>query len=172
MSLDVIHINNVSIELARVFSDLRIDSTTYMHPPIFTVQEGADFKHLIPGAHSKNLFLRDKKERTFLITAREDTVINLDQFAATMQCGRLSFGSAERLQRDLGVTPGSVTPLALIHDIAKKVESILDKKLFDQEWMNCHPLRNDRSTMLKTLDLERFMRHLGYNPRSIHFGAY
>jgi Ala-tRNA(Pro) deacylase len=154
-----------------MFSNMHIAAVTYAHPPVFTVQDGAAFKSLIPGGHTKNLFLRDKKENMFLVTALQDTAIDLKKLSDHVQAGRLSFGSADRLQRVLGVTPGSVTPLALINDHARAVQVILDAALFDQDQVSCHPLRNDRTTVLKTQDLQRFIETLGYAPRRIDFSA-
>ena len=158
--------------LAEVFCRLGIETVTYSHPPVFTVEEGKDFKHLIPGGHTKNLFLKDKKEQLWLITALWDTQIDLKGLPEKIGCGRISFGSAERLLDALGVTPGSVTPLAVINDTSRKVRPVLDARLMACETVNCHPLLNDKTTCLSPKDLVRFMEDLGYSPLIVDFGAF
>jgi Ala-tRNA(Pro) deacylase len=155
--------------LAAKFSELGIETVTYEHRPVFTVGEGEDFKKLIPGGHTKNLFLKDKKDKIWLVTALDETVIDLKKLPARIDSARLSFGSAELMGAVLGVTPGSVTPLALINDLKRQVSPILDQGLMAHDLMNCHPLRNDRTTALKPQDLVKFMKNLGYNPLIVDF---
>lgn len=153
------------------FATLGIDTTTYAHPPVFTVAEGADFKQQIPGGHTKNLFLKDKKDQLWLVTALWDTQVDLKSLPATLGAGRLSFGSPERLLAALGVTPGSVTPLALVNDTARRVRFVLDERLLQCNIMSCHPLRNDMSTCLAPDGLLRFVRDLGHEPLVVSLGA-
>lgn len=157
--------------LAAAFAGLGIETTTYAHRPVFTVEEGADFKKLIPGGHTKNLFLKDKKDKIWLVTALDETVIDLKKLPGHINGARLSFGNAELMSEVLGVTPGSVTPLALLNDANRQVTPILDQRLMSHEIMNCHPLRNDRTTCLKPQDLVKFMKHLGYDPLIVDFSA-
>ena len=155
--------------LAAKFAELGIETLTYEHRPVFTVGEGEDFKKLIPGGHTKNLFLKDKKDKIWLVTALDETVIDLKKLPMRINAARLSFGNAELMQRVLGVTPGSVTPLALLNDAGREVSPVLDARLMDHNVMNCHPLRNDRTTALKPQDLVKFMQNLGYNPMIVDF---
>jgi Ala-tRNA(Pro) deacylase len=155
--------------LAQNFTSLGIETVTYEHRPVFTVAEGEDFKKLIPGGHTKNLFLKDKKDKVWLVTALDETVIDLKKLPMRINSARLSFGNAELMQQLLGVTPGSVTPLALLNDKGLAVSPVLDEALFKHEVMNCHPLRNDRTTCLKPQDLVKFMKNLGYNPLIVDF---
>lgn len=155
--------------LQSAFEKLGISSTTYEHPAVFTVEEGRDFKHMMPGGHTKNLFLKDKKDKLWLVTALWDTDIDLKKLPARINAGRLSFGNGTLLQGVLGVVAGSVTPLGLINDTSKQVSPVLDKRLMDHEVINCHPLRNDRTTALKPQDLVTFMRSLGYDPLIVDF---
>jgi Ala-tRNA(Pro) deacylase len=157
--------------LAEKFSALGIQAVTYAHPPVFTVEEGKDFKHKIPGGHTKNLFLKDKKGQLWLITALWDTAIDLKSLPDKIGCDRVSFGSAERMEAAIGVTPGSVTPLALMNDLQKTVKPVFDSRLMDCGLVNCHPLKNDKTTGLSPQDLLKFIKGLGYNPLIIDFGA-
>lgn len=149
--------------------DLAITHTTYEHKPVFTCEEGDEIKKAIKGGHTKNLFLKDKKGQIWLITALMETVIDLKSLPQRINSARLSFGSPELLKDVLGVTPGSVTALALKNDAQKQVIPILDKALFDHEIVNCHPLINDKTTSLAPADLLRFMKEIGYNPHIVDF---
>lgn len=150
--------------LGGLFSDLGIDAVTYQHPPVFTVAEGEGFKQRIPGGHTKNLFLKDKKDQIWLVTAGAHTQVNLKSLPALIGAARLSFGSPDRLLDTLGVTPGSVTPLALVNDRQHRVRFVLDAGLMQCSTINCHPLRNDMTTCLAPEALLRVLRHLGYDP--------
>jgi Ala-tRNA(Pro) deacylase len=151
------------------FAALGIGSTTFEHDAFFTVEQGREVKHLMPGGHTKNLFLKDKKGVFWLVTALWDTDIDLKKLPARINAARLSFGNAEWLQQLLGVTPGSVTPLGLVNDSDKKVTPVLDAAMMDCDVINCHPLRNDRTTALKPHDLVKFLKSLGYNPLIVDF---
>lgn len=151
--------------LGSQFAALGLEVTTYTHPPVFTVAEGEGWKHLIPGGQTKNLFLKDKKDQMWLITAEAHTQVDLKGLPDIIGAGRLSFGSADRLMNTLGVTPGSVTPLALINDLGRQVRFVLDEKLTRCSTINCHPLRNDMTTCLTPEALFLFLRSMGYEPQ-------
>lgn len=155
--------------LANRFRQLGISATTYAHPPVFTVEEGQDFKCQIPGGHTKNLFLKDKKGRCWLVTALQDTVIDLKWLPQRINAARLSFGNPDLLKEMLGVTPGSVTALALVNDTQKKVCPVLDRRLFDCKTVNCHPLTNEMTTNISPQDLLIFMKSLGFDPLIVDF---
>lgn len=157
--------------LAEIFRTQDISAITFSHAPVFTVAEGESFKRLIPGGHTKNLFLKDKKEKLWLITALWDTVIDLKGLPARIGCDRVSFGSPDRLLAALGVTPGSVTPLALVNDHDRRVTPVLDARLMDCDLVNCHPLLNDKTTSLAPQDLVKFMKNMGYDPLIVDFSA-
>ena len=146
-------------------ASLGIETETVEHPAVFTVAESRPVKAGIPGAHSKNLFVKDKKGRFFLITARDETAIDLKRVhAAIGASGRVSFGSADQLRARLGVEPGSVTPFAIVNDRAGDVTMILDANLMDHERMNFHPLVNTMTTGISREDLLRFLRATGHEP--------
>ncbi|MCB8819110.1 prolyl-tRNA synthetase associated domain-containing protein [Microvirga rosea] len=144
---------------------LGIAAETVEHEPVFTVAESRPVKARIPGAHSKNLFVKDKKGRFFLITAKDETMIDLKRaHEAIGASGRLSFGSADQLRALLGVEPGSVTPFAVANDRDRQVTMILDANLMDHERVNFHPLVNSMTTGVSRDDLLKFLRATGHEP--------
>ncbi len=153
------------------FDALGIAYTTTKHRPVFTVEEGADLKAAMPGGHSKNLFLRDKKGALFLLSALGDTQIDLNAVSKLIGAGRFSFGNADLLMQYLGVTPGSVTLFALINDPERKVRLILDEGLFGHDLVNFHPLSNDATTAVSPSDMLKFAHATGHEPIRLAFNA-
>ena len=122
----------------------------------------------LPGAKTKNLFLRDKKgARHFLVTVRHDLAVDLNVLGTALNAGRLGFASPERLQKHLGITPGSVSLLALINDQSGAVEFIIDRALWEADAVQAHPLVNTATMVLVHGDLERFVAATGHTPRVI-----
>lgn len=159
-------------ELFAFLDGLKINHQTTDHRPVFTVEEGADIKAGLPGGHSKNLFLKDKKGSLFLLSALGETSIKLNRLHKVLGCGRLSFGKAELMQDMLGVTPGSVTAFALLNDReAKRVTFVLDAALMAHDPVNFHPLLNDATTAISPGDLVRFACATGHAPIFVDFAA-
>jgi Ala-tRNA(Pro) deacylase len=150
-------------------AQLGIAQRTVEHPPVFTVEEAKALRGDLPGHHVKNLFLRNKKEEMWLVVALEDRAIDLKRLGEVLGAGRLSFGSAERLRRHLGVEPGSVTPLALINDHEHLVQLVVDRELSDGAPVNVHPLVNTMTTAMAATDLLRFFEATGHPPRWLDF---
>jgi len=145
---------------------LGIPHRTVRHAPVFTVAESQELRGSIAGAHSKNLFVKDKKGRLFLVTALEDARLDLKRLHEAIGAqGRVSFGSAEQLRTHLGIEPGSVTPFAALNDTAGAVAVILQKELMDQPVQNFHPLTNTATTTIANTDLVRFLEAVGHPPR-------
>lgn len=119
-----------------------IEFTLHHHAAVFTVAEAEKVSHSIAGAHCRNLFLRDKKERMFLVTLRDQTKLDLKKLSDALGVGRFSFGSPERLWAYLGVKAGSVTPLAILNDAQKSVQLVLEQGMMREEILNFHPLDN------------------------------
>jgi len=153
------------------FDALGIAHVTHQHRPVFTVDEGRDLKAAMPGGHTKNLFLKDKKGAIFLLCAISDTAIDLNAVSKLIGSGRFSFGSPERLMQHLGVEPGSVTLFALINDPDRTVTLILDEALFAHDPVNFHPLRNNATTAISPADMLKFVRSLGREPIRLAFDA-
>ena len=148
---------------------LGIPHRTVEHPPVFTVEEAKALRGNLPGHHIKNLFLRNKKEEMWLVVALEDRAIDLKRLGDVLSAGRLSFGSADRLKRYLGVEPGSVTPLSLVNDEGHEVRLVLDRGVVDGGPVNAHPLINTMTTALAPADLLRFFAATGHTPRWLEF---
>lgn len=141
---------------------LNITVTTHHHAPAFTVEQGNEVWAAIPGIHCKNLFLKDAKGKLWLVVAPVERRVDLKALPARIGSARLSFGSAELLAAVLGVTPGSVTPFALINDPALKVTPVLDAWMMAQPLLNFHPLRNDMTSTIATPDFRRFLAATGH----------
>lgn len=152
-------------ELFAVLDELGITHETVEHPPVFTVEEAQAHTHHLPGGHTKNLFLEDKKGGLWLVTCLDEQAVKVNALARLLEAPRFSFGKPERLMEALGVAPGSVTALALVNDAERRVQPVLDTKLMAHELVNCHPLANTATTTLRSADLLRFMEALGYAPR-------
>ena len=144
--------------------ELGIAHNTIDHDPVFTVEESASVKAKMPGAHSKNLFLKDKAGQFFLICAKSDTSIRLNKLHPHLGSKRLSFGKAEALLEKLGVTPGSVTLFSIINDTEQDVTLIIDQRLTEHDVVNFHPLLNDATTAISSADMIKFATATGHNP--------
>ncbi len=153
-------------ELFAYLDRLGIAHRTVTHQALFTVEQSRALRGTIPGGHTKNLFLKDKKGALFLITAPEDAVIELKSLHRRLQAsGRFSFGSAELMRETLGIEPGAVTPFAAINDTDRRVQVVLDATLMQHETINCHPLTNTMTTSIARADLLRFLEETGHPPR-------
>jgi Ala-tRNA(Pro) deacylase len=153
-------------ELFAYLDNLGIAHATVTHPPVFTVEEGRDLRGTIPGGHTKNLFLRDKKGVPYLVVAGEAAAIELRALHRVLGAtGRFSFGSAELMHELLGVTPGSVTPFAVSNDTANRVTVVLDAALMTHAVLNFHPLVNTGTTTISRDGLLQFLAATGHPPR-------
>lgn len=145
---------------------LGISHSTVAHPPLFTVEESQALRGKIPGGHTKNLFLRDKKGVLVLVVASEDATIDLKGLHRLLGAsGRFSFGSADLLMQHLGVTPGSVTPFSAINDAERQVTVVLDRAMMEHAVLNYHPLTNTMTTAIARDDLVKFLEATGHPPR-------
>lgn len=145
--------------------ELGIAHSTREHPPVFTVSESQSLRDEIPGGHTKNLFLKDKKGQFFLLTVEEDAEIELKSIHHVIGAkGRVSFGKPEPLMALLGVVPGAVTAFGAINDRQGQVTVVLDAALMKHDIINAHPLRNDATTSIGRDDLVRFLESTGHAP--------
>lgn len=157
---------HTSDQLFAYLDALGISHTTVQHPPLFTVEQSQALRGQIPGGHTKNLFLRDKKHALYLVVAPEDAVIDLKSLHRRLGAsGRFSFGSADLMREVLGVEPGSVTPFAAINDRAGRLSVVLDKVMMEHEMLNYHPLTNTMTTSIARDDLVKFLAATGHPPR-------
>ena len=158
-------------DLFAYLDSLGIAHRTVTHPALFTVDQSRGLRGTIPGGHTKNLFLKDKKGALYLVTAPEDAVIALKSLHRRLgAAGRFSFGSADLLRETLGVEPGAVTPFAAMNDGAGQVTIVLDAALMAQATLNAHPLRNTMTTSIARDDLIKFLAATGHPPRVVALG--
>jgi Ala-tRNA(Pro) deacylase len=148
-------------------AELEIATQTMQHPPVFTVEEAKALRGEIAGGHTKNLFLRNKKGSMWLVVCPEDREVDLKILGERLGAGRLSFGSAERLMKFLGLVPGAVTPFGIINDKGGAVRVALDRKIFNNEPLNFHPLNNAMTTSIGGENLIRFLEAEGHPPQMI-----
>jgi Ala-tRNA(Pro) deacylase len=165
-------------DLFALLDRLAIGHRTVTHPAVFTVEESRGLRGQIPGAHTKNLFLKDKKGALFLVTALEDAVIDLKSLHRRLSAqglgaeglsvhGRFSFASAALMGEALGIAPGAVSPFAVMNDSAGRVAVVLDAALMAHATINCHPLRNTMTTSIGSDDLVKFLAATGHPPRIV-----
>jgi Ala-tRNA(Pro) deacylase len=148
------------------FLDRRgIAYTTVQHPPLFTVEESRALRGKIPGAHTKNLFLKDKKGALFLVVALEDAAIDLKHLHHRFGSGRFSFATADTLRAMLGAEPGAVSPFGVINDGEQRVTIILDAAMMAHDTLNYHPLDNRMTTTIASADLLKFLEATRHTPR-------
>ena len=156
-------------DLFERLDDLGIAHTTVDHQPLHTVEESQALRGTIEGVHCKNLFLKDKKAKLYLVVVPEERQVPIQSLAKHIGAARLSFGKAELLEATLGVSPGSVTPFALMNDKALQVTVVLDQWMMAQPVVNYHPLRNDATTSLSADALLRFIHACGHQPLTVDF---
>lgn len=151
--------------LLSMLDNAGLETTTIDHPAVFTVNESKTLRGTIEGAHTKNLFLKDKKGQLFLLTAKEDSTVNLKTLHKLIGgSSRFSFGSAELMEDCLGVTPGSVTAFGIVNDRENRVKFVLDERLMAFDVINCHPLTNEATTSIARDDLLAFARLCHHEP--------
>jgi Ala-tRNA(Pro) deacylase len=152
-------------------AELGIETTTVDHEAVFTVAESDRLHRELPGGHTKNLFLKDAKGQLWLVVAESHTEVDLKALPKAIGAARLSFGKPDLLMEVLGVTPGSVTALALINDTANRLTVVVDERLMRYDIINCHPLENTATTAIRREDLFRFMEACGFKPQIASLSA-
>lgn len=152
-------------EILSFLSDMGIAASTVGHPPLHTVAESQALRGKIAGGHTKNLFLKDKRDGYFLLTVEESATIDLKQIHhAIGAAGRVSFGRPDAMMELLGVRPGAVTILGLANDTAHRVRAVIDAALLRESVVNVHPLTNEATTSIAPGDLLRFLAATGHEP--------
>jgi Ala-tRNA(Pro) deacylase len=152
-------------EFFRFLDSLNIPHSTKSHPPVFTVAESESLRDAIPGGHTKNLFVKDKKDQYFVLTVEERATVDLKTVHKVIGAsGRVSFGRPEKLMEYLGVVPGAVTVFGAFNDAGRNVTFVLDEDLMKHDVINGHPLSNDATTSIDRDDLIRFLEATGHTP--------
>jgi Ala-tRNA(Pro) deacylase len=142
------------------------------HPPVATIDDVERLVPPLPGAPTKNLFLRDKKgTRQALVVVGAYKPVDLRALAASTGFERPSFGSPDRLKRCLGIEPGSVSLLALVNDPSHAVEVFIDRDLWTADAIHCHPLVNTATLSVRHDDVERFLAATGHAHRLVDVPA-
>lgn len=159
-------------DLFAFLEKLGIAVTTTTHPPLFTVADSQALRGQIAGAHTKNLFLKDRKDRYFLVTVEEEAVVDLKTIHTLIGAsGKVSFGKPEALMALLGVIPGAVTAFGVINDSEGQVTLVIDSALAEADVVNAHPLTNEATTSIRPADLIRFAEATGHTPRILKVAA-
>lgn len=160
-------------DLFAFLDELGIEHATVSHPPLHTVEESKALRGDLPGAHIKNLFLKDKKGRLFLLTCLENREVEMKAMHKVLGSARLSFGKPELLWETLGVRRGAVTPFALINDRddEKKVTFALDAALKESGPINAHPLHNEATTAISSDEMQKFIAACGHTALIVDFDA-
>ncbi len=146
------------LDLLTMLSKLNIRYNIYEHPPLHTVKESKKLRGRIEGIHTKNLFLKNKKNKFFLFSCQESTIVDLKQLNKELNLGNISFAKDLYLKNILGVKPGSVTPFGLINDQNNEIKFFLDKKILYHKKVNFHPLVNTSTVSLDAKDFLLFMK--------------
>ena len=146
-------------ELLETLEQINISYKNYEHPAVYTVAEADQHHKGIEGAHSKNLFFKDKKKNLFLVVTLSDKPIKIKEVAKKIGAKSPSFGKPDLLAEVLGVIPGAVTPFAVVNDEASRVKVVLDKEMMKNDLLNFHPLVNTATTTIAARDLVKFMEH-------------
>ena len=146
-------------------ASLAIPFESHEHIAVFTVEESRKVDAEIPGAHTKNLFLKDAGGAFWLVTVPADARVDLKALPQAIGCKRVSFGKGEDMERLLGISPGSVTPLAMINAEPGSVAVVLDAGLAQAPRVNVHPLRNTATLGLSGAQILDLLAHWGHEPR-------
>ncbi|PWB68538.1 MAG: hypothetical protein C3F15_16155 [Holophagae bacterium] len=152
-------------ELLAVLERLGIAHDTVRHPAVYTVEESLKVVGELPGGHFKNLFLRDKPGRMWIVVMPAERSVDLKRLAELLETSRLSFASADRMARYLGVGAGAVTPFAVVNDHERAVTVVLDEKLLSRSRINLHPLENTATTGIAPAELVRFLEAVDHPPQ-------
>lgn len=152
-------------DLFAFLAGLDIPVTTVTHPPLYTVADSQALRGEIAGGHTKNLFLKDRKDQYFLLTVEEEATVDLKTIHTLIgAAGRVSFGRPEALMDLLGVVPGAVTAFGVINDTDRRVKLFIDEALLGHAVINAHPLTNEATTSIAAHDLLRFVKATGHDP--------
>ena len=158
--------------LLSFLDEIGVNYDLHRHVPLFTVEDSKAATAHLPGAHTKNFFLKEKKGGYVLVTCMEDRQIKIKHLEKKIGAKRLSFGSADDLQTVLGVIPGSVTPFAAFNDReAPSVRVVLDKQMMAVDVLNYHPLHNEATIAVSNTGLRTFFTATGHQPVEVDFDA-
>ncbi len=149
-----------------------ITFTRYEHPAVFTCEDAERLCPAMPGAHTKNLFLRDRKgKRHFLVVVGDKKNVDLKSLKVLVNADKLSFASPEKMKEYIGVEPGSATILGLVTDAQHAVEVFIDEEIWNADTILCHPLINTASMAIPKGGIERFLAVTGHAYKIVNVPA-
>jgi Ala-tRNA(Pro) deacylase len=154
-----------SLELIDLLKKEKYEIKVHQHDPLFTVEDSKKLRGKIDGAHSKNLFLKNKKNEFFLLSCQEEEKIDLKKISKTLGLGNVSFAKQDYLEQYLKIKPGSVSPFALLNDESGFVNFYLEQSLYESKFLNFHPLIN---TYTITIETNKFIEFMIENSKKIH----
>ena len=149
------------LDLLELLETKGLNFQVHNHEPLFTVEDSEKLRGEISGAHTKNLFLKNKKNNFFLFSCDENASVDLKRFSKSIDAKNLSFASELYLEKLLGIKPGSVSPYALMNDVENQVAFYLDETLFKSKIINFHPLINTTTITIKTTEFINFIIEKG-----------
>jgi Ala-tRNA(Pro) deacylase len=146
-------------EVCEILDKLNITYRKYNHKAVYTIEEAKDLSIDIPGRHCKNIFICDRKKKSFfLVILPEDKKLDFKIIENQLSYKGLRFASEEMLHKYLGVEAGSVTPFGLINDISKEVEVIIDKDIEAGDYVSFHPNVNTATITITLGDFNKFLQ--------------
>jgi Ala-tRNA(Pro) deacylase len=146
-------------EVLSYLDKLEIAFKLYTHPPLPTIEIAAEYWEKIPATHCKNLFFRNHKgNQHYLVIFECSRELKIHDLEKRLNQGKLSFASAERMEKYLGLKPGSVSPFGLINDNLHHVILYIDKNLESSEFISFHPNDNTATVVIKTSDFIKFLK--------------
>lgn len=149
-------------EVLEFLNDKNIEFEMVEHEAVFTIEEMNNLNLEEKGVGVKNLFLRDEKGKNhFLIVAKDETKIDLKGLKDKINSTKLSFASEERLQKYLGVTRGSVSPLCILNDEENAVKVFIEKSVENEARIAVHPNDNTATVYIATKDVENIIKEHG-----------
>ena len=154
-----------SLELIELLKKRKYEIEIHQHDALFTVEDSKKLRGKINGAHSKNLFLKNKKNKFFLLTFEEAEKVDLKRISKSLGLGNTSFAKEEYLVKYLKIKPGSVSPFALLSDGDGQVDFYLEQSLYESKLVNFHPLINTFTITIKT---DNFIEFMIENNKKIH----
>ena len=158
-------------ELYALFRQHGIGWTRHSQPPLHTVEENRALRGELPGAHVKNMFLKDRKGQLWLVTCLEDRQIRIRDQEKEIGAQKCSFAKPEVLWQAVGLRPGAVSPFGLINDPGHAVRVVLDRQMLNFDPINAHPLHNEATMAISVADFRRFLRITGHEPLLVDFDA-
>ena len=158
--------------LLNALRDFKAPFTVKQHLPLYTVRDSELNRGDLKGIHTKNIFLKNKKNQFFLFSCYEKQIIDIKRLSKSLNIGNLSFAKEDKLRDMLGVLPGSVSPFGLLNDSENLVSFYIDNKILENEYVNFHPLENTSTVNIKSADFLCFLLEKNKIVHTFNFNTY